>query len=275
MPNPITERFIECYRELVIRELVRSGRQFALSLDYYPQSFNDILKGRRDVTIELLRRATERYHFNPEYLLTGSGPLLTPDIAHVGVESSAERIPVVGVRDRTELAQRVDSEQYMQQLSGLREVLVQHEAEEIRAFEISQEDERTAFQRGDLIICRRMASSDWSQKILDGYIYVFVDEDGVKIDRVLNFITDNGTVVLNREVGAHARREVLNIEHILEVWEIRYRISRDIPNPNNQQYRTDQRMSDFAAILEGQSETINALNNTINRFLKQNRVTRL
>jgi len=52
---------------------VRSSRQFALSLDYLPQSLSEILKGRRDVTLELLRKGVEKYAMNPVYLLTGNG----------------------------------------------------------------------------------------------------------------------------------------------------------------------------------------------------------
>jgi len=50
-------------------------REFARSLDYLPQSLSEILKERRDVTIELLRKAVAVYKFNPVYIYTGQGPL--------------------------------------------------------------------------------------------------------------------------------------------------------------------------------------------------------
>ncbi|MFT5385521.1 MAG: hypothetical protein ACI81W_002929, partial [Saprospiraceae bacterium] len=66
----VTQRFIKCHNHLKEEGTVRSSRQFALSLDYLPQSLSEILKGRRDVTIELLRKAVEKYKINPVYIYT-------------------------------------------------------------------------------------------------------------------------------------------------------------------------------------------------------------
>jgi len=57
--NIVTERFIKCHNLLKEENRIRSSRQFALSLDYLPQSLSEILRGRRDVTIELLRKAVD------------------------------------------------------------------------------------------------------------------------------------------------------------------------------------------------------------------------
>ena len=74
MKNVVTKRFVECHDELKKEKKIKSSRQFALSLDYLPQSLSEILKGRRDVTLELLRKATEMYNINPNYLFLGEGP---------------------------------------------------------------------------------------------------------------------------------------------------------------------------------------------------------
>ena len=68
MNSVITQRFIKCHNHLREENRVRSSRQFALSLEYLPQSLSEILKGRRDVTIELLRKAVEKYKINPVYV---------------------------------------------------------------------------------------------------------------------------------------------------------------------------------------------------------------
>ena len=73
MNTMVTDRFIYCHDELKRLRKVRSSRQFALSLDYLPQSLSEILKGRRDVTLELLRKGVEKYEMNPVFLLTGKG----------------------------------------------------------------------------------------------------------------------------------------------------------------------------------------------------------
>ncbi|MFT5018167.1 MAG: hypothetical protein ACI9G6_002951, partial [Limisphaerales bacterium] len=75
MNNVVSQRFIKCHNKLREEKRVRSSRQFALSLEYLPQSLSEILKGRRDVTIELLRKAIAEYKMNPVYIMTGDGPM--------------------------------------------------------------------------------------------------------------------------------------------------------------------------------------------------------
>ncbi|MBK8828245.1 MAG: hypothetical protein IPO26_16510 [Saprospiraceae bacterium] len=36
---------------------------------------NDIIKGNRDVTVDLIRNAAETYRFNPQYIFTGLGSM--------------------------------------------------------------------------------------------------------------------------------------------------------------------------------------------------------
>jgi len=76
MRDQVTVRFVECYEYLKAQGIVKSARQFALSLDTYPQSLNEILKGRREVSLCVLRRTVERYHVSGDYLLTGMGRIL-------------------------------------------------------------------------------------------------------------------------------------------------------------------------------------------------------
>ncbi|MEL7123486.1 MAG: helix-turn-helix transcriptional regulator, partial [Bacteroidota bacterium] len=82
MNSIVTQRFIKCHDKLREESRIKSSRQFAISLDYLPQSLSEILKGRRDVTIELLRKAIETYKINPVYIYTGIGPLFMTEETH-------------------------------------------------------------------------------------------------------------------------------------------------------------------------------------------------
>lgn len=76
MQDPVTLRFIKSFHYLKEKDIIRSARQFALSIDTYPQSLNEILKGRREVTLSILRKTAEKYRVNPDFLLTGMGRVL-------------------------------------------------------------------------------------------------------------------------------------------------------------------------------------------------------
>lgn len=73
MCNIVTERYIHCIEKLKERNEIKSLRQFAISVDYHPQNMNDIMKGKRDVTIDLLKNTIEVYQINPSYIFSGIG----------------------------------------------------------------------------------------------------------------------------------------------------------------------------------------------------------
>ncbi len=70
--HQITQRFVECHDFLKKSGKIKSSRQFALALGCMPQNLNEILKGRRDVTVELLQKAVAIYQINPAYILAGN-----------------------------------------------------------------------------------------------------------------------------------------------------------------------------------------------------------
>jgi transcriptional regulator with XRE-family HTH domain len=93
--NVVTQRFTRCVKQLRENKTIKSSRQFALELDCLPQTLSEILNNRRDATIEVIRRAVERHHFNPIYLFTGEGDLFflpTPS-ADLPTEETPESAP--------------------------------------------------------------------------------------------------------------------------------------------------------------------------------------
>lgn len=73
--NIVSQRFVKCHLKLRELNVIKSSREFALACDFLPQSLSEILNRRRDVTLEVVRKAIEVYHFNPIFLFTGKGEL--------------------------------------------------------------------------------------------------------------------------------------------------------------------------------------------------------
>jgi transcriptional regulator with XRE-family HTH domain len=104
--NVVTQRFAKCVKRLRENETIKSSRQFAQEVNCLPQTLSEILNGRRDATIEVIRRAVERHHFNPVFLFTGEGELfMTPKTAEATVE--APEIELVSVPETPDDAHRV------------------------------------------------------------------------------------------------------------------------------------------------------------------------
>lgn len=81
MIHVLTERFIQVYEKLLFPHEIRSARQFAAKLECLPQSLHPILKGRRDISLELLEKVVRCFPVRAEYLFTGKGPMLVNEIS--------------------------------------------------------------------------------------------------------------------------------------------------------------------------------------------------
>ena len=83
--SEVTERFVATLRGMKKEGVISSFRQFALSVDYLPQSVSEIINGRRDVSLEVLRKSIALYNMNPVFLFTGDGPpFITNEVSKDG-----------------------------------------------------------------------------------------------------------------------------------------------------------------------------------------------
>jgi transcriptional regulator with XRE-family HTH domain len=108
----VSQRFIKCHNKLRESKIIKSSRQFAIELDYLPQSLSEILNGRRDVTIEVIRKAVDLYRFNPTFLFTGEGDLFLPDPSVTPTLSAEVVVP------------RNEIDQILMELAALRQLVL-------------------------------------------------------------------------------------------------------------------------------------------------------
>ena len=97
MSNPVTKRFIECHDKLKEEKKVASSRQFALAIETAPQSLNQVLKGKRDVTVINVMSLVEKFGVNSEFLLAGIGPMFKEEIPDNSISIKEDKIMYVPV----------------------------------------------------------------------------------------------------------------------------------------------------------------------------------
>jgi phage repressor protein C with HTH and peptisase S24 domain len=161
MSNIVTQRFIKCHNTLKEENQVRSSRQFALSLDYLPQSLSEILKGRRDVTIELLRKAVEKYKINPVYLYTGEGPMFMTEEEHndfrvltiVASAQEDEQIVHVPIPAQLGYATELGNPKFIQGLPTYTLPDYKYKVGTHRSFDVSGDSMEPTLFEGDKVIC--------------------------------------------------------------------------------------------------------------------------
>lgn len=87
--NIVTQRFVTVYNQLINDKKVHGMSDFANKIDYSVQSLNEILKKRRDVPIEVLRKTLNLFNeINSDWLFTGNGVSISDNSINTGNSSS-------------------------------------------------------------------------------------------------------------------------------------------------------------------------------------------
>jgi hypothetical protein len=233
----VTDRFIFCHDELKRLRKVRSSRQFALSLDYLPQSLSEILKGRRDVTLELLRKGVEKYEMNPIFLLTGKGShfsqpeewLTSKNAVDAPVNSDVIYF-VPQILGKKYASERRNS-QFLASLECLKLPVAHLKGHNLRAFEVQSNSGYPAFLPGDVLIAEKLDPALGVKSISNGKFYVVVTKNNILIHKIdLNSLS-KGYVNLYLD-NKEEKITSIKLSEILEFWEVRLKVTRNIENEN-------------------------------------------
>lgn len=273
MSNIVTERFIQCMDKLKEEGRVKSARQFALSLNYLPQSLSEITRGRREVNVELIRKAVERYKINPLYLYTGDGQMFINEngsgdfrvLSIVSDSDSEERIVHVPSSAQNGYAGDEVSPTFMQTLPTFTLPDYKYKSGTHRSFDITEDSMVPTLFEGDKVVCSFLEPNLWETGVKDNYVYVIVTRADVLIRRVKNTLKEENALVLLSDNSFYQTHKI-NIGDIREVWYVRAKISPFLPSPQNvQNIIRDEVMSLKKAVLQ-QAEVLEQLQLSIEKL---------
>lgn len=275
MNSVVTQRFIKCHNKLREQNQVRSSRQFALSLDYLPQSLSEILKGRRDVTIELLRKSVETYKINPVYIYTGEGPMFMSEEDHKGGfrvltivtnTHEDERIVHVPVPAQAGYAGQMTDPTFIQDLPTYSLPDYKYKVGTHRSFDVSGDSMEPTLFEGDKVICSYLEPTLWESSIKDNYVYVVVTRGDVVVKRVTNFLKAEKQLEL---ISDNTFYEPFRMElgDIREIWYVRAKLSPFLPSPQNIKNYLHVEIQELQNTIQHQSKLIENLSKTIEKSL--------
>jgi len=274
MNNVVTQRFIKCHDKLKEERIIKSSRQFALSLDYLPQSLSEILKGRRDATVELLRKSIDAYKINPVYLYTGEGPMFMSEQDHkdfkvltiVTDSHNDERIVHVPVQAQAGYAGQVQDPTFIQELPSFTLPDYKYNVGTHRSFDVAGDSMEPTLFEGDKLICSFVEPTLWESSIKDNYVYVIVSLSDVLVKRVENKLKTSRSLVAKSDNNFYDPYEV-SLSELREVWYVRARLSPFLPAPENIRNTLQDEMQILKATITEQSKMIAQLNKTIQRIV--------
>lgn len=237
MNNVVTQRFIDCIDILKSQNKVRSYRQFALSLNYLPQGLSEMHKGRRDVTIELIRKAVEQYQVNPTYLFTGTGDPLSDQpsgdmrvLAIVTDAENRERIVHVPVAAQAGYTEQLADPTFIGDLPTYSLPDESFRSGSYRSFDIAGSSMEPTLFHGDRVVCSFIEPQYWNQAVKNGHVYVVVTRTDILVKRLTNRIRTDACVDLISDNTAFSPQSV-SIEEIREIWWARLKITHYLNKP--------------------------------------------
>ncbi|MEP7269278.1 MAG: S24 family peptidase [Saprospiraceae bacterium] len=263
--NALSQRFHECIKALCAQEKVRSLRQFALSLDYLPENFVNILPLLHD-SHDLVHKACKMYNIRMPYLLTGEGDMFNEEksakefrvLTIVTDKQNEERIVHVPIPAQAGYVSDMADSTFYSELPTYSLPDYRFSQGTHRSFDVSGDSMEPRLADGDTVVCSFIEPSQWLHGIKDDHIYVIATNTDVIVKRVNNELRKNRSLYCISDNDSY-RPFHLAAESIREIWFVRLRIAAF----NHGKYT-----SPLEQILQHQDETIHEQQEMI-RFLKQ------
>lgn len=274
MKNVVSQRFIKCHDKLKAEKRIRSSRAFAMSLDYLPQSLSEILKGRRDVTIELLRQSIAKYKLNPVYLFTGDGPMFMTEesnqnfrvLTTIATPNEDELIIHVPLPAQSAYASELGDPSFVESLPNYSLPDYKYKVGTHRSFDVPGNSMEPTLFEGDKVVCAFLEPTLWESGIKDNFAYVIVTRSDVVVKRVLNYIGERKELEVISD-NSFYETYVIPLSDLREIWYVRARITPFLPSPQNIQRYVHQEMSELKDTIAEQGKLINRLGASVDRVL--------
>jgi signal peptidase I len=268
MANLVSQRFVQCIDDLKSRNIIKSLRQMALACEYAPQNFNDIYNGKRDVTIDLLMSALRIYGMNPNYLFTGLEPKFNSD-SDATAAANLEKIIYVPMAAHAGYAEQFTNPVFMSELVrfSLPDYKFLHGT--YRCFDVVGDSMEPSLYAGDKVVCSPVEITYHMSGIRSNHVYVVVFNDGVIVKRLIKS-QDPGKLTCISD-NDYYNPTVINLEDVKEIWYVEVKISPFLPSPLNIRHAFHAEMDAMKQLVKSQSDSIDSLNQTIEKLLKQSR----
>lgn len=276
MNSIVTQRFIKCHDKLREENRVRSSRQFAISLDYLPQSLSEILKGRRDVTIDLVRKVVENYRVNPVYLYTGEGPMFMSEEAHadfrvltvVTTAHDDERIVHVPAAAQAGYPGELANPGFIQNLPHYTLPEYKYKVGAHRSFDVVGSSMEPLLQEGDKVIGHFLEPTLWESALKDQHVYIVVSRSEVVMRRVSNQLKEKKLLYLHPE-NEHYDSYPLPLNDLREIWQVRAKISPFFSAQPQPRQAVAQELKELRQHIQDQSLAIQKLQAVLERLHQQ------
>ena len=234
------------------------------------------MKGERAITIELIRKATIIYSFNPTYLFTGVGEKFTKkedSVLTIAVDKDEnERILHIPVTAKAGYQDQFNNDVYLDDLVSYTLPNSYFKKGSFRSFEVEGDSMEPVLQNGEIIVCSYVDEPNlWKYNIKDGYVYVVVTDNDIVVKRVTNRLKEENLLELESDNTDYPSIFV-EADQIREIWSVKMKISPFAHSKISLRQEMDNKYSSLNDVIRNQSEIIERLNRTVEKLLQKQRI---
>lgn len=221
MASPVTERFIKCHNYLKENSFIKSSAKFAEALGIKKQSLNEILKSRREVSVDVIGLSVEIFHFNPEYLLMGKGDYLKDPNEESYLNNNITYIPY---KAQAGYIDQYSDEQWLETLDTFRLPAPQLREGEFRCFEIEGDSMEPFYNDGDYVICSRVDMNYLGNYLKNNMVYIVVTEDGIVLKQLAIDVV-NSRVLELVSFNKSYPDQTIKLRNVKEIWKVHMKLT--------------------------------------------------
>ena len=258
MAKQITGRFIRCFELAKKRGIIRSAREFALAIGCHPQSMHEVLKGRRDVTVDMLEGAISHYNFSTKYIFHNQG---NPRVGNTHQVMLLQDMPLVRADQFKSYVQSSDTHEFCQRLPHITFFGVDSEYS-LRAFEISETNQELGIRSSDILICSLLEKESWKKEITDEEIYLVLYGEDLRVKMIRNMLSLREMIVLSSSFAVDAHKQLLSPNEVGEIWRI-HKVITSHAQGRLKRWSQEQKINRIEDLLSQQGEVIAKLRQTL------------
>ncbi|MCO6460751.1 MAG: LexA family transcriptional regulator [Saprospiraceae bacterium] len=233
MANDVSERFVLVVKKLVKEGIAKSIRKVSQSLDYLPQSMSEVVKGKRNVPVEVIQKLIYQYNVNPLFLFVGEGEIFLDEnqkysfktLTLVTDVDNNERIVHVPKPAQAGYAEDLNDIELVRELPTYTLPDIAYQTGTYRSFDVRGDSMEPTLDENDILVCSYLEPSLWETGIRDHHVYVIVTRGDVVVKRVINNLRKHKHLELHSDNESYKMYRVQGSE-IQEVWFVRTKISR-------------------------------------------------
>lgn len=226
--NEISKRFLKLFSILKEKKLFRSSSAFAKSIDYSPQAFHLIEKGKRDIPIVVLYNFFKVYKIDPslvfvdrefEEKINGNKEAYAYEqynvkIHPIVVDSNGdEKVMLVDKKAAAGYLQGCQSEEYIKELPTI-SLPPGMEHKSLCGFQIEGDSMEPNLFEGDWAYCSIVEKLSWVRLM---QIYIIVCEEGIVAKRIVN-VDLNRKLLTVRSDNSFYPDYTIPLQEVKQIW---------------------------------------------------------